>query len=518
MATVPSVTQRQVLPDSGQLPYSNPEGQIAKDYVNKALVQVGGQIKQASNELEDALLRIQDEDAKREARKLDTEMSAYARLKTYGDGTAENPGYLNLLGENAVNGYAAAQADIDKKAQELRGMASNGRVANMFTIAANERLGSLKGQWLNHTADQRMKANQQVNEAHMKEAVMDAASNWANPAATERGMAILQGSIADQVSRGVLPAEAAPAALKEAQSSLIEKVVLAATIGSTAAAKRILATYAGEIDGLTAASLKDKIHSQDMQNLSDSERYKRIAEAEHERVQDANFDKNVEAILLHQLPASELADQIHSGDIDGRRAITLRSLMNDEYKVSASPTELNKLRIDIYEGRVNSLEDVMSRGGDKEELSLFQSEKRNGGILHTYDADQGRLAVEAAVGGEKTIAGEYTDPQVATRVQKAYEEYNQYIRDGKDWQYARDHTIGHYQQSPASIKTAPRPLDWQGMWPPSSREDLEATVQRTAKKLQENATSYTPAELQKEFDILKNLANNSNLYFPEVQQ
>src|SRR5882672_6835688 len=119
MATVPTVTQRSVLPSGGNLPYGNPNEGYASNYTNKALIGLGNQISQATDEFTTAMDKLQAEDDKREFRKLDTEYSAYVRTITYGDGTAANPGFMNQRGENAISAYPNAQKALQKKQDDL---------------------------------------------------------------------------------------------------------------------------------------------------------------------------------------------------------------------------------------------------------------------------------------------------------------------------------------------------------------------------------------------------------------
>src|SRR5574341_1599375 len=110
MATIPVVTQRTVLPSTQALPTASPNFISPATIFGRSLQQTGAQISQATDVLMQEMEKIQYEDDKREFRKLDAEFSSFLRAATYGDGTPENPGFVNTYGENAVNGFKTTQA------------------------------------------------------------------------------------------------------------------------------------------------------------------------------------------------------------------------------------------------------------------------------------------------------------------------------------------------------------------------------------------------------------------------
>ena len=132
MASVPTVTQRSVFPSDEILPTSNLRGSDAGLIFAEGVVRAGQTISHAMDPLVAAAAQIQAEDDKREVDKLDIEYSTFLRDITYGDGTEANPGFMNSLGENAINGYNLSADAITKKRADLLKRASNKTVADAF--------------------------------------------------------------------------------------------------------------------------------------------------------------------------------------------------------------------------------------------------------------------------------------------------------------------------------------------------------------------------------------------------
>lgn len=521
MATVPTITQRTVLPNSGGLPYSNPEASIPNNYVNKALVQTGGQIKEAGNILADAFAKIQLEDNKREFRKLDTEYSSYLNTITYGDGTAEHPGFLNQKGENALNAYPIVQKQIQDKLKSLKESASNQQVIDMFSTAANERTNSVNSQFLNHTADERQRANDAVTDARLKQAVNDAASNWANPAALERSIAIVQGDITDAAIRNGLPKEAAVEQSKEVITTVLEKTISAAMIGSTATAKALLVKYANQMDGFTIAALKDKIHAQDMQNLSDAERYERLADKAKQKQYDENVKEYVKAIDLGQMPDSELSNGFTSGDYSRNDLSWLLSYKhrNDTVQAKSDPTALLDTSIGIREGTITDYNDIRNNNhlsiDDREKyISLLNDKIDNDPILSRADVKQGTEYIKITLGPQPGLEAQFDDEQ-KQRYANALEEYQNKAKanPNQNMQKLYHDVVDSYRPTQQSLNALPRPKFISPNWPAGDKATM---LQQLKEAYIATGDELNNGNISKE-DALKQL-NMINGYLDQVNR
>ena len=92
-----------------------------------------------------------------------------------GDGTDENPGFLNLQGQAAIDGREAHIASLEKLQETMLDRASSDRVGALVSRAFNNRFESANDRSTIHFGRQRVVANRATFEAHQAATADDAA-------------------------------------------------------------------------------------------------------------------------------------------------------------------------------------------------------------------------------------------------------------------------------------------------------------------------------------------------------
>lgn len=464
MATVPTVTQQQVLPNDNALPYSNPDqGYASRSAINKGLYNLGADVQKAGDYMTAALEKIQAQDDKTEFRKLDNQMSEFVRLQSYGDGTPENPGFLNLKGENAVKGYATAQQNINDYTTKLSDSASNRRVKDMFAGVAGTRVEGALGQFMNHTADERQKDMDATSTARIVAAQQDA---FANPAHLERSIAVIQGEIADQAVRNGLPTEAAVQLSKAQVSDTIDKLITATTLQSTGLANKLLQQYGNQMDGLSFLIAKDKIHTQEMQNLSEAERYEAMKDKASNKAAEENANQamgQIETLSHAQIFGLLQTHQIRRDDFNwlssAKKAI-------DAGEGKSDPAALLSVDIGIRTGEITSY-DTIKALADAGTISYkdaitknatLQENLNNDPILNRDDVKQGTNYLKMTLGPVQGLEAIF-DQVSKQREANALEEYQTKAKANphQNMQALYQQVYESYRPKPIDLKELARP-------------------------------------------------------------
>ncbi len=106
------------------------------------------------------------EDAEREARDLNVEYANAVRLLQRGDGTDANPGYLNLMGENAVNAREGHLQALEALNKTMLRKVTSPRVGGLVANAFQSRFGTALDNSVKHFGTQREAANEASEDAH----------------------------------------------------------------------------------------------------------------------------------------------------------------------------------------------------------------------------------------------------------------------------------------------------------------------------------------------------------------
>jgi hypothetical protein len=112
-------------------------------------------------------LKYQAEDNEREAKTLDTQYRAGVGALAQGDGSAENPGFMNLTGQLALNNREDYEEGLKSLRTKLLDKSTNSRVRDTFDHSS---LGVMEDALIrssSHTAKERKKANIRASQARM---------------------------------------------------------------------------------------------------------------------------------------------------------------------------------------------------------------------------------------------------------------------------------------------------------------------------------------------------------------
>lgn len=258
MAVVPIQTDR-VLPNPSGPSYlsSNVSPNAFGLQSAQAKQQGGAQLEQAGAQIAAAGQRIRNEDNAEELKALDIEYADYTRKISYGDGTPENPGFLNVQGKNAEAAYKDAAEKLDQKRAELVARASNDKVRKAFNLSSLERRSTEDTRYLDHVADQRNKASIDSSNARMQLGLEDAADAYKTPEVIARSLAINGTEIANIAAKTGMDADTAKATLQAQNSKVVEAAVTSALKAQdTGTASKLMQLFDGEMDGTTRAKLK----------------------------------------------------------------------------------------------------------------------------------------------------------------------------------------------------------------------------------------------------------------------
>ena len=503
MANIPVVTQRSVLPSDQALPFSNAQGSRALQFIGQQAQQSGVKLKNIAAEMVAEYEKIQAEDNERELSKLDIELSSYLRTVKYGDGTSKNPGYLNTLGENAINGYGSVQQGINKKIEQLMKVASNDDVRKRFEIVAGTRSNQTLDELTNHVADQRLKSNAAVSDARIIEAVNNASASWSNPQALEEAFLINQAELGKRAVAEGWAEDLFKAALQEKNTLAIERTVSAAIIGNVGAAQSLLNRYGDSIDGFTKADLQDKIDAKRRQLVSEAEAAENRAERRKKRAQEEAFKDSYVAVEKGEKDASVLLEELANGTLDPSAYTFLTNRIDQK---NAPDTGGNQnvyldLSIALKTGAAEPSDiykvvrdPSLGLNADQQNKLIEEAEQKtnNNPILSRDDVGRARNQITTVLEAPKGPAAKF-DIGAADRYNNALREFDARILSNPNQNadaLAQD-VIKGYRPSPSTLGTLRKPEGWPSdiPWGTLDVNQLQLGISKTGENLQKKLES-----------------------------
>jgi hypothetical protein len=169
--------------------------------------------------------KVEAEDDRRYAVELENEFAKRIASIQYGDGTANNPGYFNLQGEQAVSGYAGTEQSIERAKQDLLQKAKNRRVKETFKLAADRRQVTETEQMRSHVGKARVDAANTASETRFTQAAEDAAASPLNPEILNRSFAIVENEAIAWGKRNGFNNETIALKISDARTSVLGNVV-----------------------------------------------------------------------------------------------------------------------------------------------------------------------------------------------------------------------------------------------------------------------------------------------------
>lgn len=231
------------------------------------LIQGGEKLSQAGDELQRRALTAQQFNNEREAKQADVTLADKIRTITYGDGTADNPGYYSMRGDSAVQGGPAALAAIAKARDDVLSSVSNDRVKAMVSGMAGHRVVAEQTSIGSFLTQQRREADNGASSARMDSAINDAALRWNQPEQLAMSQGIIKNEVADYAVRNGFEGGATGAQARQLSdqqnTKLLTNVIKAAGRVDFASAEKILTTAAdqGTIPGDALAGIERELRT-----------------------------------------------------------------------------------------------------------------------------------------------------------------------------------------------------------------------------------------------------------------
>lgn len=350
MAVVPTITNRSVLPQQqpvSPLSASGTEGAFG-DQQAAALSDLGQHISEAGDSVQKAKSIIDAQDNKREFDALDSQYAAFLRTMTYGDGTAQNPGYLAMQGENAINAYGSTQQAIQDYRSKLLASASNNEVQNMFAVTADHRTNQTLDAYLSHLGQERINANNALTNERITQAQQDSRTGWADSSIIDRSNAIIQGDLTIAGRRNGENAEVTAGKIKDATSGNILGAITSAAAVDTNKAKQLMSQYASQLNGADTTKALTVIHSFETQATVDKLRQIELQKTELGLVQEKEARDFAARMYDPQHPLT--IPEIMSSHLDAPQRLQFAHLV-EQGPTKTDPAFYNGLFQEVAAGR-----------------------------------------------------------------------------------------------------------------------------------------------------------------------
>lgn len=263
MPTVPTLSGPQVESRPLAPRFQDASGATAQNFgvnLGAGMDLAGRRIVAASDDLAKISLDIMNEDNEREAKRLDVELSSTLRRINYGDGTAANPGYFGTRGENAINGFASTQKQIQDAHQALLKSAKNDRVRQMYGDVANKRIEHELNSMSRFVGQERRAAADTVSEARMQEAAANASTSWNDPTVLRQSIGVALSEAKSMAERNGWSAEVLAAKEREAKTVIASSAIKAAlAVEATGKASQLFKQFSGDMTAEVRNSLQKQI-------------------------------------------------------------------------------------------------------------------------------------------------------------------------------------------------------------------------------------------------------------------
>jgi hypothetical protein len=257
----------------------------------------------------DLATRQQADDNDRALKQADVTLADKVRTITFGDGTADNPGYYSQRGDNAVDGAPSTMAAIQQAQSDVMGGIQNQRVKNLFSSVAQQRVVSAQQGIGSFLDQQRLVANVGASQARVGSTINDAASSWNDPKQLATSLAVIGGETAAQGQlQGWSPDEVKQKA-EEAKASLFANVIKAAgRTGDYQTAEKIfqdnLDNIPGSAQGLIERELRTDQRAARMDQQLAYEQSKRAAADAQQKAVDTSWRSIVQPDGTIAMPAN----------------------------------------------------------------------------------------------------------------------------------------------------------------------------------------------------------------------
>lgn len=264
MATVPVLRPDTIATRPVGTPYQSAAGATAGAFGTDpaALMSAGKSLENTGDMLYKEVLRAQIEDNERETKKADLLLQEKLSMIRNGDGTPDNPGFLNLKGDAAVSAAGDAEQKRQKALREVSDGITNPKVKQMFEPLGRQRTISSTGEANDYTSKQRTVANNEVSQARQagfQDSAIEARNNDARVATMAQSAG--REAASNAADNGVQNPEVIKQEVEKASSGVYSAAIQARIQDDPQAAWDMYKTHQNQIDGKTQALLEKALEA-----------------------------------------------------------------------------------------------------------------------------------------------------------------------------------------------------------------------------------------------------------------
>jgi hypothetical protein len=241
-------------------PYQNfpiPPGAFG---IDSGVEDLGKGLTKGSEAIFSAVASELSDEHSRIAKEKENELRQRIRLRLYGDGTNENPGYFGLSGSAAVDNHPLTQQGIQKDYDDILNSIGSNNIRRIFQTAANDRLSTVGSQVGRHLVTHRKVAQLETSQARQTEAVDDARLAYNDPETVSKSLSAVRGEVFDQARIQGWSPEVIDTELDKAQTVLFSAMIKdAMKRGDTSSAVALLRKHSTQMDPGAVAALEQDL-------------------------------------------------------------------------------------------------------------------------------------------------------------------------------------------------------------------------------------------------------------------
>lgn len=268
---IPTSLGSPVIPQAGRagrVAYLDTAG-LGNDLVGGARIASGAWHQTAAGlqEVGKAFDYLQSEQDKKEAKDWLNQIIKDKTTIMYGDGTAENPGYMNLQGDAAVKARKAASDNLNKLKETYLSKASNKQVAKLVDMGAMELIAPDQEDILKHASKENIVAMNTTDLATVSTATDLLSANPTSGQVEKQATTLIIGSVNAILDReGITDPVARNARITEALSKSKASAIRTALVRDPKAGSELYAKWKDQIQGTDQAVIEtDIIQAEDRQ-------------------------------------------------------------------------------------------------------------------------------------------------------------------------------------------------------------------------------------------------------------
>lgn len=426
---VPTYKTPQVQNDDARLPYSDPGNVSASAFgalTGRAMENMGDTISSLGEEAGQKVIQANLENLQRVAKNYDTTYANSLDAIARGDGTPDNPGLMNLKGQDAIDAFPKAMKAIDDQRSTLLSQVSNLKLKDSIGAAFDERARAQTALFAQHVAQQREVANDETSKLRIQRAESDAANAGSDPTIMNRSIDIVTSEATQSAQRKGLGPEATTQMVSEAQSEVYTKAITTAAEFNTKTGEQMFAKYNGQMEGVARGKVASYLDAKKRQDLEDMERIEHLHDRQLTESQKAAYSKATFAVSQGTITLPQMNTLLNSNQISPEQYHNLRTFLTSPEKEVSNPQKVVSLQVAAYRGDV-TMDDItkaddVSTKDKRELLSILNTSEERGGILGREDIKQAVKDIDSSVSGIKGPMAVVTGDD-ATRTVSAQKEF-----------------------------------------------------------------------------------------------